>query len=91
MFRTLAYPAALREILWHVYKVRETRDPDDQDDWGAKWLRFGTLVPGAGPVPADSDDDEEWGEWIDEVVQGFARRHKLLDHFVEELKAEVVP
>lgn len=88
MFQTLVYPTALREILWHVYHIRQIVDPGDTEDWGAKWLQFGESVPGAGEVPRTSEDDGEWQQWIDDVVEGFARGHKLLDHFVAELNAE---
>lgn len=81
MFRSLVYPAAMRQVLWHVYKVEETRTMDDADDWRCRWFMFAAALPGVGDPPLTSGDDGEWDEWIDNVVGSFTRRHQMLEHY----------
>ncbi len=89
LFRSLVYPAAMRHVLWHIYKVEETRAMDDADDWRCRWLAFAAALPGAGNPPLTSDDDDDWGEWITTAVESFARQHKMLDHYTAFLATEV--
>jgi hypothetical protein len=88
LFRSLVYPAAMREVLWHIYKVEETRAMDDAEDWGCRWLTFAAALPGAGDPPLTSGDDEEWGVWITAAVESFARQHQMLDHYKAFLAME---
>jgi hypothetical protein len=89
-FRSLVYPAAMRQVLWQIYKVEETRDTDDPDDWRCRWLSFGAGLAGVGEPPLSSDDDDEWSEWITEAVGSFARQHRMLDHYSAVLAQETV-
>lgn len=84
LFRSLVYPAAMRQILWHVYKVEETRTMEDPENWASRWLSFASGFPGVGTPPLGSDEDDEWGEWITEAVESFARKHQMFDHFKSE-------
>jgi hypothetical protein len=86
-FRSLVYPAAMRQVLWYVYKIEKTRHSDDPDDWGSNWLRFAAALPGAGKLP-DDENDTEWEQWIDDAVGSFARLHRMLDHFKVFLDSE---
>jgi hypothetical protein len=81
LFRSLVYPAAMRQVLWHIYKIEETRAMDDLDDWRCRWLAFAATLPGAGDPPLTSEDDDDWAEWITAAVESFARRHQMLDHY----------
>ncbi len=88
LFRSLVYPAAMRQVLWHIYKVEETRTMDDADDWRCRWLTFAAALPGTGDPPLTSDDDEDWSLWITTAVESFARQHQMLDHYTVFLAAE---
>ena len=88
LFRSLVYPAAMRQVLWHIYKVDETRTMDDANDWRCRWLAFAAALPGVGDPHLTSDDDELWREWITEAVESFARQHEMLDHYTAFLAAE---
>jgi hypothetical protein len=88
LFRSLVYPAAMRQVLWHIHNVEKTRDLDDPDDWRCRWLAFAKALPGSGGPPLNSDDDEDWAEWIGDAVESFARRHVFLDHYRAVLAAE---
>ena len=84
LFRSLVFPAAMREVLWHVVAVRGTDQIDDQSDWGSRWLRFAKSLPGVGEVPDAQDgnfDPNDWLSWIDEAVESFARQHRMLEHY----------
>lgn len=83
-FRAVAFPAAMREILWYIYKVRGTEDMEDRQDWGCQWLRFASSLPGTIDPPFDTDDDQ-WEEWIASVVRAFADKHQLFDKHVRAL------
>ena len=80
-FRSLVYPAAMRQVLWHIYKVEDTRDTDDPHSWQSRWLNFAASLPGVGQPPPSSDDEDEWDEWITDAVGSFARQHQMLDHY----------
>jgi hypothetical protein len=81
LFRSLVYSAAMRQVLWYVYKVDETRAMDDIDDWRCRWLMFASALPGVVDPPLTSDDDAEWEDWINTAVESFARQHKMLEHY----------
>ena len=88
LFRSLVYPAAMRHVLWHIYKVEETRTLEDADDWQSRWLAFAAALPAVGGPPLTSEDDEIWREWINEAVESFARQHQMLDRYKASLGAE---
>ncbi len=87
LFRSLVYPAAMRQVLWHIYKVEETRTTDDTDDWRSRWLAFAKSLPGAGDLPL-TDEDDEWERWITSAVESFSRQHQMLDRYKTFLAAE---
>jgi hypothetical protein len=88
LFRSLVYPAAMRQVLWHIYKVEDTSAMDGSDDWQCRWLAFAAALPGVGDPPLTSEDDKIWGDWITGAVESFARQHQLLDHYTAFLAAE---
>lgn len=87
LFRSLVYPAAMREILWYIYRVEEIRTIDDNGAWQCRWLAFAAALPAVGDPPSSSKD-ELWEEWIAEAVESFARQHQMLDHYKGSLVAE---
>ena len=88
VFRSLVYPAAMREVLWYVYKVEGTRDMDEDDDWGSRWLSFAAALPGVVDPPLTSEEDDVWGEWITDAVESFSRQHSMLERYKEFLASE---
>lgn len=88
VFRSLAYPVAIRQVLWHIYKVEETRTMDDLDDWRCLWLSFAARLPSVGGPPFDSTDDDVWKDWITEAVESFTRQHQMLDRYKAFLAVE---
>jgi len=88
LFRSLVYPAAMRQVLWNIYKVEEIRTMDDDaDDWQHRWLAFASALPGAG-FPPQTSEDNDWDEWITGAVESFARLHQMLDHYKAFLVTE---
>ena len=81
--RSLIFPAAMREVLWHVVAVRKTDHIDDQGDWGSRWLGFAQSLPGVAEMPERQDDvdPKDWLPWIDSAVESFARQHRMLEHY----------
>lgn len=88
LFRSLVYPAAMRQVLWYIYKVEETRTMDDAGDWRCRWLAFAAALPSVSDPPLISEDDDMWKEWITQAVESFARQHQMLDHYKAFLVAE---
>lgn len=87
-FRSLVYPAAMRQVLWHIYKVEEMRTMDDLDDWRCLWLSFAARLPSVGDPPLDSEDDDVWKDWITEAAESFTRQHQMLDRYKAFLAVE---
>ena len=92
-FRSLVFPTAMRQVLWHVVWVHESRDTEDQDDWGCQWLLFAKSLPGVAELPASRPDDEfdsdEWSHWIESAVASFSRQHQMFNHYRTHLGTEV--
>lgn len=88
IFRSLVYPAAMRQILWHIYKIEEVNDLEDTSTWASNWLSFSSSLPGVEQPPLSSNDDEDWGEWISSAVSAFARQHEMLNKAVTYIEME---
>jgi hypothetical protein len=84
LFRSLVYPAAMRQILWRIYKTEGATEIDDHTDWRCRWLKFAEGLPGSAPHPVGSEDDSQWEDWISDAVRSFAQQHKMLDHLSTE-------
>ena len=79
VFASLVFPNALRIILTRILLVEKHTDTID-DDWRSQWLRFARNHPSIGEVPT-SDDELDAGEWIDQVVDAFCKRHQTHNKF----------
>jgi hypothetical protein len=90
-FRSLVYPAAMREILIRIWRIEKTRHLDDLTDWRCRWFAFAATLPGVGEPPCQSEDDGEWDDWINESVASFARQHGLISRFRGLLASEQSP
>lgn len=81
MFRSLVCPAALREVLTRILLQEDYPDLEDRDDWKTRWLHFGGSLPGTGEIP-EEEQKELFEDWIESVVEAFARQQSLLDIFL---------
>lgn len=88
IFRSLVYPAAMRQVLWHIYKVEGSPSTEDPENWGSRWLRFAAALPGVGDSPGEGRDDAEWEAWITNAVESFSKQHRMLDHYTAQLAVE---
>lgn len=87
-FRTMVFPQAMREVLMHAVFIHESRDMDDQEDWGGQWLSFASALPGVGLLPDNAANQIEWVEWINTAVAAFCRVHRMFDAFSAQWRAE---
>jgi len=75
-FFSLIYPAAVRFVL---NKMREEDKLDrDGDDWSSRWIQFSEDILGVTPTPS-SAESPEIDNWIDEVVNNFCLKYKVLN------------
>ena len=83
-FIALVYPAAMREVLWHIVYVEGHRDFDDAANDYSRWMRFAVEVLGVGEPPKAEDgvdDADEVEDWVASAVAAFSRKHGLLGKF----------
>lgn len=81
-FRSLVCPAALKEVLTRILYWEDYPDLDDKEDWKAKWLLFGSSLPGCGDVPGE-DENDCFEEWIEVATEAFAHQVNLIELFRE--------
>jgi hypothetical protein len=85
-FRAVVYPALLREVLVRVLLIDEWSGDADDDDWRAKWIKFGRkLAPGYGEPFADK---KEQYEFIESAVQSLASQIHAREMFMRHLNPE---
>lgn len=74
--RAVFAPAIMRHVLTRILLIEaDDGDEEDEDDWRQRWLRFGTRMTGQNAPDVDPKDGRaEIEEWIDQGVEGFARR-----------------
>jgi hypothetical protein len=81
-FVSLVLPGALREILMRIFVLEQSGDEDDDSgSWQSKWVQFTKLLPGVEPPPGREADQLEFENWIDDVVEVFARRTRMFERF----------
>lgn len=85
MFRSLVYPAAMRQILERIFFIEEYFVCDDDVDWRSRWLQFAMKIPGGGSIPQSGTDKDKIDEWIENVVAGFARKFDMYAKFVADV------
>jgi hypothetical protein len=79
LLQATIYPAALRMILREALERGGSSD-DGEESWESRWLKFGKGMHSDGAKPPEGSEDRE--EWIDEVVESFAAKHELKNHFL---------
>jgi hypothetical protein len=88
-FRWLILPHVLRTVLLRVLADESDADDDPLGDGIEKrWMEFAlSLHPLPPPRPGDRDP-ELVGNWVDDVVAAFCRRHRVLDDWRWALKPQ---
>lgn len=74
-FFSLIYPTAIRIVLSKI--IEEGYLERDSDEWYSRWIQFTEDVLGVSPTP--SKDSPEVDNWIDEVVNSFCLKHRVLN------------
>jgi hypothetical protein len=82
-FRALVYPEACRQVLQAILLREGYQFVEDFADWRSCWLLFASRIPGAGAVPKDKG---EYEDWIENAVEAFARQFTMCARFEAELK-----
>lgn len=81
-FRSLVFPAVMREILTYILYRDRPSELDDLNDWRVRWLQFSRLLPGVDDEIPPEDNEVEITEWIDDTVASFSRQQKTADVFL---------
>lgn len=87
-FRALVTPMAMRLILSEMLLYGEgLGDDDDEDDWRQRWKRFAETLAGECPGVYDEQIDnpprQDIQDWIDNAVDAFSTRTRLLHNLIE--------
>lgn len=76
-FFSLVYPEVVRRVLREAFEENVEIDEDD-DRWPVMWLRFGRgLHPIGEAPPTGREQQDEWEDWIEEVVKAFSELHSM--------------
>jgi hypothetical protein len=84
VFKAVAYPAIIRQVLTRIVVVEEWDSEDDSEDWRSKWLLFARSIPRMREVEEKEEVagvPEDIGgryEWIEEVAAAFSNNAELL-------------
>lgn len=81
-FITLVLPEAFRQVLMRIWVTDKASDEDNTETWHGQWVRFALQIPGVD-APPDDDDVNAIEQWVDDVVENFTSRLKVLDRFVD--------
>lgn len=90
VFRSAVLPACVREVLVHILlndPPEWPADEPDEQDWRSLWLWWAEGVSGTEKVPAERDDYDAVTRWVEHVVDQFARRHRSVDTWIQQLEA----
>lgn len=79
IFFGCVYPEVVRKVLGHIGS--EVTDDDIEVQWKAMWVRYAQSLAGQ----PEGQELESIAAWIEDVVDQFARSHKVKDHFASRL------
>lgn len=81
-FFSLVYPEVVRRVLREAFEQGVEIDEED-DRWPIMWLRFGKgLHPIGEAPPTGREQQDEWDEWIDDVVKSFSELHSMKSKYL---------
>lgn len=88
-FRSLVYPAIVRQILHYILIEHNMGlEFEDDNDWKAKWMRF-SIGFASYPLEYEMEMDvDELESWINDVVNGFCKQLELKEAYLSQLKQD---
>jgi hypothetical protein len=83
VFISCVFPQIIGEIMSRIILYGSP----PEDGWMHDWLKWAeSLAPGSAPPFSDKIDDEQ-RQWIDQLVEAFALRHRLADQVIAGFEA----
>lgn len=83
MLKSFVLPAAFRFVLNELIRKEDTGE-DDGEDWKANWLTFCKENLDHEDDPRDYEDEINQKRWIDDAVDKFCKKLKLIDNIIYE-------
>lgn len=82
LFYGAVYPEVVRQVLTKAFE--ENVEVDEEDDrWPVVWLRFGKeLHPSREDPPTGQERENEWDDWIEDVVKAFCETHGMKSKYL---------
>ncbi len=82
-FRSLVFPAVLRQVLFHIEFIDPAAEDETEDGltWQGKWRLFVEQI-GAPPRPRAGAEPISKHAWIDDCVNVFSRHFNLVDAII---------
>ena len=77
-FAALVFPTSLRTVLHRMLDER-SEDGDDEQPWVENWITFARTLTDAS-LP-DSNDFDQRQRWIDDSVNAFSKKNRLLNRY----------
>jgi hypothetical protein len=87
-FKWLVLPEVLRTILTHILVEEMDEDDDSGETPGKRWLGFAEVLRPEPPPKAADRDADLIGDWVNDVVSAFCRRHNALGHWRASVRPE---
>lgn len=84
---SLVYPEVVRHVLTRTI-MEDLGEEEDDDRWPALWLKFGQNLHSSQEKAPDRDMEEEWRDWVDDVVDNFCTTHRLMDKYTSIMPSE---
>ena len=75
-FESLVYPQVLRSLISELLKDGWPDGEADSGGWQVDWVLLLENLPGFADPP---DDEIEYPDWIDTVVEAFCRDHRMCE------------
>jgi hypothetical protein len=86
-FTSLVYPIAFREVLKAI--LQEGNYEATEQSWRSDWLTFVDKMLGIKRMPENTEGLEltpEQHEWIDDCVNAYCRKMRVLENFTSEIQ-----
>jgi hypothetical protein len=87
-FLSLVYPEVVRQVFHKIVVEEDHTDTEtDPDDWMSQWLTFARVL-GVKQLPPSGESEpilQDKLKWIDDTVEAFCTRNKILERFTQVL------
>lgn len=89
-FQAVVFPEVVRQVLTFILEndYGDQGGEDDDRRWKEEWLTFAERLHGMGPRPSTIDSSDEKRFWVEEAVEAFSNKLRLLKHFRAHLEEE---